>query len=164
MDDFGGFDSPVSNMNARAVRHFGDDGAGPLPGQNSAPPFVNELAAGVSCSCIEVRPEGAVCPEESLRHANQRRRTVHVEVGDLARALVPAGEYDTRVVHTVVVVEMGQKETRQRLGRDGRFEEASGDTRTAVEQQDFLVEPDEVSGARAVVEGGGGPGAQKGQL
>ena len=60
-------------------------------------------------SSADVRTVDAVDPEQLLGHARDRPRSVHVQLGNPARSLVPPLEHEATVVHAVVIVKMGKE-------------------------------------------------------
>ena len=60
----------------------------------------------------DVGAVNAVVAEEQLGHPLDRRRPVHLEVGNLVGALVPSLQHQAAVVHAVVVVQVREERVR----------------------------------------------------
>ena len=92
--------------------------------------------------------------EELLRHACERRRPEHLQVPDLAGALVPARQDHARVVPAVVVVQVGEEEVGDVGGLDAELEQAVVRAKAVIEHQHIRADLDDITRALPAQRGG----------
>ena len=76
-----------------------------------------------------------------------RRRAVDLEVGDAARAHVPALEHEARIIHEMVVVEMREERVRDVDRTASALHQPLMGPRTMIEDERLAADFDEVAGA-----------------
>ncbi len=109
----------------------------------------------------DVRTVHAVLAKQLPRHARNRRRTVHLELGNLARALIPSLQHEARVVEAMVVVEMREKGVRHLHGPASALEEPMMGARTVIEDDHVVGDIDEITGALSSERRTWGAGTEK---
>ena len=134
--------SPACTSRTRGAGHL----RGGTPPRNSE----DVDAALVRDTGPDVGTPHPVFREELLGHAGERRRTVHLEVGDQIGPHVPALEDEPRVLHAVVVVEVTQKDVGDVHRPGARLDQPVVGSGPVVHDDAVVADFDEVTGARAL--------------
>src|SRR5262249_34934206 len=66
-------------------------------------------AAPVFDAGADIGTVNAIFSEQQVSHPLERRRSVHLKIWNAVSALIPALEYEPRVVHAVVVMQMREE-------------------------------------------------------
>ena len=109
----------------------------------------------------DVRPVDAVLAEEQLGHARDRRRPVHLEVGNAVRAHVPALEHEPRVVHAVVVVQVAEERVADVDGAMAALEQPMVGARAVVHHDEVAADLEEIARALAAERRRGRAGSEQ---
>ena len=132
---------PVGGARCRAVAglHFANVRRGPLAWRLSTTRLELIDAALMADTRHDVGPVHAVLSEQQIGHTLERRRSVHVEVRDPVRSLVPPLQHEPPVVHAVVVVQMREERVPYVDGPVAALEEAMVCARPVVHHDEVVA-------------------------
>jgi hypothetical protein len=134
---------------------------GPLPRRRAATGRVLVDAALMLNASANVRTVDAVFAEQQLGHSLDRRRTIHVEIRNLVRALVPALQHQATVVHAMVVVQVREERVSHIDGAVPGLEQPMMRARSVVHDDEIVADFDEISGALSLERRGRGSGPEE---
>ena len=155
---------PAIGFHDIAGVHLAHPRSWPPPGRRPAAGFEDIDAALVRDARTDVWTEHALLREELLRHAGERRRTVHVQVGDEVGPHVPALENEPRILHAMVVVEVAQEDVGDVHRPGARLDESVVGSGPVVHDDAVVADLDEIAGACPLERRRGRSGAEQGEL
>ena len=109
---------------------------------------------------------GAVHPvgrEQQFGHARRRRRAEHLQLAEFARTLVPAVHHEPRIVHAVVVMQVGEEAMGDIDRPPAGLQQPVVGAGPMVEDDRVAAGLDQVARAHALQRGRGRAGAEQGE-
>ena len=91
----------------------------------------------------------AVNAEQLLRHTRERWRTIHLELGYTARALVPAREHQARIVAAMIVMQVREEEVRHPRRLNLELEQPMMSAETMIQEDNVVADLHHVAGAHS---------------
>src|SRR5579864_1940833 len=96
-----------------------------------------------------------------MGHPRERRWSEHFELRDLACTLIPSGKHEAGVIATVVIVQMAEKEMRDRGGADAELQQSVMRSEAVIEHDAIVANVDQVTRAHPLQRRCRRPGSEK---